>query len=180
MNLEEGNKLSRVWQIASSDDRVFGIITAFRGEYGREENLQRNAQLASDLRNAGMGFFVMDGYWVENPGTPNEEHVGEDSYFVSAPVGSKAAATFSRTLLGLMKKYEQEAVIVQNDPHEEVYLLFPDGSKESIGSFNPNKVAQAYSRLRDRGQTFVFESARTPMNFGRALANKLLRETAAS
>ena len=177
-HFSEGNKLSRVWQVASDPDRVFAILTAFRGENARSENLQRNAELAADLRASGLGMFVVDGFWVENPKTPHENHVSEDAYFVSAPLGSPEADRFESAILKLVQKYSQEAAIVKLDGDEEVSLLFQNGSRESVGAFHPNRIAQAYTRLRKTGKTFVFESASTPMGYGRALADKLLREAA--
>lgn len=44
--------LSRIWQHAKSD-RPIALLTAFRGEYDREENVRRNRQLAATIRKLG-------------------------------------------------------------------------------------------------------------------------------
>lgn len=152
------NKLSRVWQLARN--RRFAIMTAFRSNYSREENLRRNTQLAAAIRAFGAGFWVLDGHWVENPKTPEEVDSKEDSFFISLPNGSKLDLT--NFVLEQCRKYEQEAAVIKPAPNAPVSLLFPKGgSMEPLGSFSPGKIAQAYSRVRGSGQTFVFESATT-------------------
>ena len=59
-------------------------------------------------------------------------------------------------LHGLCKKYEQDAVVYGGeDTNKEATLVFKDGSEESVGTFKPDKVQQAYSKLKG-GKTFAF------------------------
>ena len=76
-NVSEAS-LSRVWQHTQSD-RPIALLTAFRGEFGQADNIKRNKTLAAQVRKLGYGFFFVDGYWIENQGTPEEIHVSEDS-----------------------------------------------------------------------------------------------------
>ena len=56
----------------------------------------------------------------------------------------------------LCRKYEQDAVVYLGpEAKGDAVLLFKNGSSQSIGKFNPSKIAQAYSRVR--GGSFVFE-----------------------
>lgn len=166
--LLEANSLSRVWQMANDPERAFAVLTAFRSGKVREENLSRNAQLVSDIRAAGYGFWVLDGAWVENEGTPEEKHVSEDSLFVSIPSMPKYLQTFEETILRLAAKYGQEAVLLKLPGGEVEAVTVSSGKRDLIGKFAANKIGWAYSKIRGRNQTFVFESAYTP-GWGRAM-----------
>ena len=156
------SSLSRVWQHFKNPEKQVAILTAFRGEYDLEENLARNRELAVSIRRLGYGFFFVDGYWIENQGTPEEQHVSEDSIFVIAPVNKK---DFVEQMHTLGNRYNQDAVLVKND--SGVRLIYQDGSTETLGDIQPGKLAQAYTRLRSnkRSNTFVFESERDDMGF---------------
>lgn len=149
------SSLSRVWQLTKSD-RPFALITAFRGEHTRKENLIRNRELAASLRQLGHGYFFVDGYWVENAGTPQETHVSEDSLFVVGDIGTDRQ--FVKNLVGLAARYNQDGVLIKT--RDGVHIYDKTGNAgESIGQLTPGKVAQAYTRLRHqrKNQTFVFE-----------------------
>ena len=56
----------------------------------------------------------------------------------------------------LGKKYGQDAVIFGGEQTKgNATLIFKDGKVENIGKFSPNKIQQAYSKLKG-GKTFVF------------------------
>lgn len=149
--------LSRVWQHLESD-RPVGLLTAFRGEFTRAENVQRNKQLAATLRQAGYGYFFVDGYWVENQGTDREVHVAEDSIFAIGEAGKEEE--FKQTIVKLGNQYNQDAVIVKDG--NGIILHTNDGGEINLGSFQPGNLAQAYTKLRTnkKSNTFVFESER--------------------
>lgn len=149
------SSLSRVWQLTKSD-RPFALITAFRGEHTRKENLSRNRELAANLRQLGYGYFFVDGYWVENAGTPQEAHVSEDSIFVIGDIGTDRQ--FAKNLVSLAARYNQDGVLIKTQDGVHIYDK-AGGQGESIGQLTPGKVAQAYTRLRHqrKDQTFVFE-----------------------
>jgi hypothetical protein len=62
-----------------------GAITAFRAENSLETNQQRNRKLASYLSSRGYNITMIDGGYIENPGTPNEKEVKEKTLFVVNP-----------------------------------------------------------------------------------------------
>ena len=154
--------LSRVWQHSQNDETVFAILTAFRGEYTREDNLKRNASLAADVRGMGYGFFYLDGYWIENQGTDDEKHVSEDSLFV---IGKATDTNFAKNIHELGNKYDQEAVVVKDESGVE--LIFKDGSKVDIGSIKPGQLGDIYSKIRKRGKnaTFIFKEERDDLGW---------------
>jgi hypothetical protein len=162
------SSLSRVWQHFKNPEKQVAILTAFRSEYDLEENLARNRELAVKIRQLGYGFFFVDGFWIENQGTPEEQHVSEDSIFVVAPADKK---DFVRQMHSLGNHYSQDAVLVKSD--SGVTLIFRDGSTETLGDIQPGKLSQAYTRLRSnkRSNTFVFESERDDIGFVARLSN---------
>ena len=159
--------LSRVWQHFNNPDKNVAILTAFRGEYDHDENVARNRTLAAQIRQLGYGFFFVDGYWIENQGTPEEQHVSEDSIFVIAPASK---ADFAEQMHKLGNAYNQDAVLVKDT--DGVRLIFKDGGEQELGNLQPGKLAQAYTKLRSnkRSNTFVFESERDDLGWLSRLA----------
>ena len=155
--------LSRVWQIASDNTRVFAILTARRNGNTDIENKSRNAKLKNDIRKAGYGFFRVTGYWTEDEGTEDEVAVEEESFFVSIPVGEDEKA-FNTFVIKALKKWDQDAAVIKLSDNN-VSLIDKSGKTYAqIGKFNVNKVATMYSKLQN-GRTFVFESAVTSGSF---------------
>ncbi len=158
--------LNRVWQHFNSD-RPFAIVTAFRGEYSRDENVQRNKELAATVRNMGYGFFYLDGFWVENEGTDKEQHVSEDSLFIIGKEGQDDI--FVRDMVHLGKEYDQDGVLVKTIDGVKIYDKNGNPMFD-IGNFTPNKAGEAYSKLRHGKGTFIFESERDDIGFIQRLA----------
>ena len=111
--------LSRVWQHVKGP-RPFALVTAFRGEFTREDNIKRNKKLAADIRNLGYGFFFLDGFWIENQGTPEERKVSEDSLFVVGPQGSDRE--FIKNMVKLAKENNQDGVLVKSTDGIKIYV----------------------------------------------------------
>ena len=160
--------LPRVWQHAESD-RPIALLTAFRGEYDREENVQRNKALAAIIRKLGYGFFFVDGYWIENQGTDNEEHVSEDSLFVIAPEGTDEK--FRQQIIELGGKYNQDGVLVKDKDGAKVYDK-SGGVMFDVGTLSPGKAGEVYTKLRNnkKSNTFVFENERDDLSWLQRLA----------
>lgn len=160
--------LSRVWQHVESD-RPIALITAFRGEFDREENVRRNKELAATIRKMGYGYFFVDGYWIENEGTPEEVHVAEDTIFVIAPEDSDTK--FRAQMTDLASKYDQEGVLIKDKEGAKVYTGSGDVMFD-VGSLAPGKAGEIYTRLRNnkKSNTFVFESERDDLSWLQRLA----------
>ena len=155
--------LSRVWQHAKSD-RPIALLTAFRGEYDRDENVRRNKELAATVRKLGYGFFFVDGYWIENQGTPEEVHVSEDSLFVIAPEGTDEK--FRQQMIELGVKYNQDGVLIKDKEGAKVYDK-SGGVMFDVGTLSPGKAGEMYTKLRNnkKSNTFVFEGERDDLGF---------------
>ena len=177
-------KLGRVLQHFQSN-RTVVILTGFRAENTRDQNLRINKKIAAELRTAGYGYFYVDGYWVENKGTPEEVKVSEDSIFaIAEPEFSKGLINLAH---GLANKYEQDAIFVNEKKgtykghdfiktKEEVYLYFTNGKKEKLdATFKPDKIGDFYTQLRgkSRNHTFIFESCHNGKGFFSSLAEKI-------
>ncbi len=155
--------LSRVWKHFNSDNTIV-ILTAFRGDKDLKTNKSNNVTVASSLKNAGYGYFFVDGYWIENKGSKDETKVSEDSIFAISTTPNDSALI--KKSHELANKYNQDAIFVKTK--EEVYLLFKDGSKEVLkGGLKPGKLGDFYTKLRNnkKSNTFVFESERDGNSF---------------
>ena len=159
------SSLSRIWQYTQNYN--MGIATAFRGALPLEENKQRNRQLEKDIRAAGFGFVKVTGFYIENPGTPEETKVKEESYVV---VTKK---TDDNKLKDFLKKegqkFDQDSVLYKGADDKAVLIGTAEGrwpgldKEEVVGDWKPNVVGQFYTKLRGHG-TFVFESFDEPSN----------------
>lgn len=161
-NVSEAS-LSRVWQHTQSD-RPIALLTAFRGEFGQADNIKRNKTLAAQVRKLGYGFFFVDGYWIENQGTPEEIHVSEDSLFVIAPEGSDEK--FRQQMIALGTEYNQDGVLVKDKDGAKVYDK-SGGVMFDVGELKPGKAGEMYTKLRNnkKSNTFVFEGERDDDGF---------------
>ena len=164
MKINEAS-LSRVWKHFNDKDTTVVILTGFRGDKEYKENVQRNKAIAGTLKNAGFGYFFVDGYWIENQGTEDEIKVSEDSIFAVTNDINK-----SEELVKIAheqgNKYNQDAIFVKTP--EETYLYYQNGSKEKLsGGLKPGKLGDFYTQLRTnkKANTFVFESERDGLGF---------------
>ena len=169
--------LSRVWKHFNDPNTTIVILTGFRAEKTLEENERANRFIASKLRNAGFGFFYVDGYWIENEGTPEEIKVKEDSIFAICKDPNK-----SKNLIDLAhqlaNKYNQDAIFVKS-PAKGVYLLFKNGKEEKLDSeMKPGKLGSMYTKLRNnkKANTFIFETERDGNSFMKMFKEKLIKE----
>ncbi len=158
--------LSRVWQ---HGQKGFILVSAFRGENSKEENLKRHDKLKDIVRKRIGGFSVLDGVWIENRGKPDEKRVSELSLFI--PYNHKMSpdefVNFAEELRTIFEP-NQDAVVVRDPSKEFPHLMVirKDGSVEiKKGIFLPDQIAEAYSRFKTgnhAGRTFVFEGFEVP------------------
>jgi hypothetical protein len=175
-NLTEAS-LSRVWKHFNNPDHSVAILTAFRGRHDYEpelsarevyhKNVERNKQLASELKRLGYGYFFVDGHWIENQGTDHELAVKEDSIFV---IGSNKNSAFAQDIHKLGNMFNQDAVLVKDK--DGTRLISKDGSEYSLGEIHPGQMGDMYTRLRNnkKSNTFVFESEREELGWIARLA----------
>jgi len=151
--------LSRVWQHLKGGNG-FCMITAMKHGKSVEENLKRNRKLMADVKSSGLGYFVVDGWSIENKGKPNEVRNKEDSLFIPGKRRDKTvfdAKKFEKLMVTLGKKYNQDWLIMQLPGEEEIYAYIGGQRSLIAKKWSPDKVANEYTKLRNRGErTFVF------------------------
>lgn len=163
--------LGRFMQHAERATEVgFAILTNWRQEFSKKENLADFKELKTTLRGRGLGFNVLNGHWQEcqDPTVayddcPKEELVDaiEPSLFVTG-IDLELAKR-------LGNQYEQDAIVFAGpETKGQVTLLFRDGSQVELGEFSPMSIGQAYSELKG-GRSFRFEYLEWPTQ-GRAEA----------
>lgn len=165
MNNINESSLSRVWQHFKDKNTTVVILTGFRGDLEKSKNTQRNKAIAADLKNAGYGYFYVDGYWIENKGTKEERKVSEDSIFAITTNLNKSN-DLVQLAHKLGNKYNQDAIFAKTP--KEVKLIFKDGSSEKLtGGLKPGKLGDFYTKLRNnkKSNTFVFEKERDGKGF---------------
>ena len=159
VRLDEAS-LGRVLQHIQGKKNVknWGMLTAYRYVNTPNQNKKLNKELETELRAMGHGFFKVEGHWVECQD-------GNLSYSDCPPNLLKDAIEESlfvpnisaKEIHNLGKKYEQDAVIFGGEQTKgNATLIFKDGKVENIGKFSPDKIQQAYSKLKG-GKTFVFQ-----------------------
>lgn len=159
-------------------DGVAGAITAYRSEYTRRENQQRNRSLLAKLQASGFSVTAIKGSYVENYGSEDQREVSEHSYFVS-PYGKGSAERLEDMLVSLGQEFDQDSVLVISkgkgqligtSHRENAWPSF--GSREPVGGFRGGKAAEFMSRVNNR--SFVFEDYEMPGTINGLRGLKLL------
>ena len=109
-------KLSRVFQYVEDDKRDFGIVSAYRGEKTREENLKLHDELKAQVRKMGYGYIELRGGYREESGNVVEE------LSLLVPNVKKTE------IVQLGRQYEQHSVMYKNQ--EDFYYI---GTNEASG-----------------------------------------------
>ena len=162
------DSLSRTLSVMQ--DKNFAILTAYRSNFSKAENIVRNRKLRAKLNDHKMGVHQLVGHWQEAPAgkdytecNPNElTDVVERSYLVAKPE-SMPAEEFEQLILQLLTIDDetQDAAIIKNE--DGIFLLYNNGVKEQIGSeCTLGKINQAYSQHVKHGLPFVFEGTEIP------------------
>lgn len=152
--------LGRVYQHVTGQKGVksWGMITAYRGVNSKKENMKRNKQLQSDIRSSNLGYFEVEGHWRECQDPTIDYNDCPDSKLKDSVEVTMFVPNITKdTIEKLCKKYDQDAVVYSgSDTEGKVILIFKNGGDTMIGSkFEPNKVAQAYSVVKNK--SFLFK-----------------------
>ena len=155
----------------------WGIISAYRKDFTKRENIQRNRELRGILNANEAGVYQLVGHWREAPeGMEYQEaeqknlltDVIERSYLVPRPKDMDREA-FKNMLFNAMTigGIPQDAILfhLQGDGY---YAIESDGSMKKIGDkIAFNKIAQAYSQwVKKLNVPFVFEGIEKPSSIG--------------
>jgi hypothetical protein len=158
VKLDEAS-LGRVLQHIEGKKAVknWGMLTAYRYANTPNQNKKLNKELEGELRKMGHGFFKVEGHWVEcQDGNLSYEDCPKNLLKDAIEESLFVPNISAKEIHKLGKKYGQDAVIFGGEQTKgNATLIFKDGKVENIGKFSPNKIQQAYSKLKG-GKTFVF------------------------
>ena len=158
VKLDEAS-LGRVLQHIQGKKNVknWGMLTAYRYANTPNQNKKLNKELEGELRKMGHGFFKVEGHWVEcQDGNLSYEDCPKNLLKDAIEESLFVPNISAKEIHKLGKKYGQDAVIFGGEETKgNATLIFKDGKVENIGKFSPNKIQQAYSKLKG-GKTFVF------------------------
>jgi hypothetical protein len=159
VRLDEAS-LGRVLQHIQGKKNVknWGMLTAYRYVNTPNQNKKLNKELEGELRNMGHGFFKVEGHWVEcQDGNLSYEDCPKNLLKDAVEESLFVPNISAKEIHKLGKKYGQDAVIFGGEQTKgNATLIFKDGKVENIGKFSPDKIQQAYSKLKG-GKTFVFQ-----------------------
>lgn len=172
--------LSRIMQHIK--DHETGAITAYRDEYSKKENQQRNKKLLAQLRNLGYSVTKIQGTYIENFKQPNAKEVKENSFFV---VDIKDKNNIEKDLKALGAEYDQDSILVVPKGGKGAYLLGTNSTgypgfnkKEKTGDRDLGSPDQFMSKIGGRPFNFmkVGESFSMPNGVHGKWACKLIAE----
>ena len=159
VKLDEAS-LGRVLQHIQGKKNVknWGMLTTYRYANTPNQNKKLNKELEAELRQMGHGFFKVEGHWVEcQDGNLSYDDCPENLLKDAIEESLFVPNISAKEIHKLGKKYGQDAVIFGGEQTKgNATLIFKDGKVENIGKFSPDKIQQAYSKLKG-GKTFVFQ-----------------------
>jgi len=153
------SSLSRLWSHMVDHDS--GMITAYRGQYTKKENQQRNKSLLAKLQSKRYGVTSIKGTYVEDYNTPKAKEVGEHTFFVN---DLKDTGNLLKDIKELGEFFEQDSVLFIPKGAESAQLhgtnknaIWPGYGK--IIEFNTRKLGSSGEFFSKVGkQPFKFES----------------------
>lgn len=158
-NLEE-KSLNRILDHMKAHDS--GFITAYRSEYSKKENQQRNRSLLAKLQSNRYGVTSVEGSYIENYGTADEIEVGEHVFFV---VDLQDKGNLKNDLIILGEEFDQDSILFVPEGGENGILIGTSkranswpGYNKTIKLNNPvfGKGGEFFTKVRNR--PFIFES----------------------
>lgn len=158
------SSLSRIH--AKMTSTIVGTITAYRSEYTKRQNQQRNRSLLAKLMNLDYSVTAVKGSYIENYGSDDAREVSEHSYMV-APKSDEQAARLESDLIALGEEFDQDSVLiiinkqgklVGTSHRENAWPSY--GHSEPVGGFKGGHAAQFMSRVNSRA--FMFEDIEEP------------------
>lgn len=146
--------LSRVMQHAGNADTTgFAILTSWRQNLSKPQNISRFAQLKAAVRGKGLGFNTLQGHWREcQDSTVSYEDCPPDQLVDAVEPSLFITGISMEDAQALGNAYDQDAVVFAGpETQGRVVLVFRSGDTMDIGSFSPMSIGQAYSELRTGG-----------------------------
>ena len=151
-NYLKETSINRLTSHSNNDKISIAIITAFRGELDKQENIKKNKELEKEIKPLGYGYLKLEGHWIE---TQDGEKISvkEMSFFI---IGKND--DLKNSLRKWISKYNQEAGLFKPVGTKIFKIIYKNGSEENIGEFKPNRAGDMYSKIRKGKRTFIFES----------------------
>lgn len=159
------SSLSRLY--SKVQNHAVGAITGFRGGNTAAENEKRNRALGSYLSSKGYQLTVIDGGYIENPGTEEEKTVTEKTFFVVNPKKGDDGGQLENELVKLGELYDQDSILTYRFGGKPTYIGTthrPDadpsfGQQYALTSTEwGNPSGPYFSRVR--GRKFAFKEVR--------------------
>lgn len=153
---ESGANINRViYHVENSD---IALISAFRSDSSKKQNLENNKKLALDIHNIGLSYIKVTGSYKEEN---NSEFITEDSFIViHRPESNEAQDEFFEEMLGLCRKYNQDAVLISLKNRKDVPIASYDSNGKIVyGPFTKltlSNIEDFYTRIHNH--KFKFES----------------------
>lgn len=142
-----------------------GAITAYRGEFSKSENQERNKKLLAYLSKKGYSITSVKGSYIENFGTNTQREVGEHSFIVvNNKIDGDDKGQLETDLIKLGRLFDQDSILsIRNGEGTLIGTsrrdnAFPSyGKKENVGKSKfGGAVGEFFSRIN--GRKFAFES----------------------
>lgn len=157
--IEETSRRSfgRTHSLFTNEEQQAGILTAFRrilpgypkGSVPIEVNRERNKRLVVDLRSLNYGYTPVIGAYPEEDEEGLPGPIVEEESFIVAPQTDKTNEELRDELVSLAKKYDQDSVVIKFAGSKQGILVFSKGGPDiDLGVWNPNKMAEIYTRMR--------------------------------
>ena len=162
----EASSLSRLYSKMQQGDCA--VISAFRGENTKKENLQKTKSLKLKLARPGLDITAVSGSFVENFGTPEAMEVREISFFIC---DTKGRYDLKKIVSDLGKEFDQESIFFIKQGGKEAYLVgtsengYPGlGEEKKFSGLSLGKDNQFMTKVANRPFYFseVEESSYNP------------------
>ena len=178
-NLISEAGLSRLIRKYESN-KDFAIITAYRGNKTKKENIKRNRKLRGELNSAKIGVYQLVGHWreceledVPYESCPKDKlrDVIERSYFVPKKP-ELSTEDFESFIAKLCKQFQQDGAVIGRKG--KVRIIEPNGNTFDIGTdISLGKLAQGYSQfVKKINVPFTFEGVEVP---GSSIGNRVMK-----
>ena len=163
------SSLSRLY--SKTQNHAVGAISAFRGEFSKQENLKRTAELKAYLINHGYQVTMIDGGFIENYGTDRQRDVTEKTLFVVNPQEGDDGGKLEGVLKKLGNLYDQDSILSYRYGGKPTYIgttdrsdaYLPKGEQSTLDKTEwGDPKGEYFSSIRGRKFSYVNECYDVP------------------
>jgi hypothetical protein len=168
--------LSRMYKLMQDDSHVFGIISACRSGYDKDDpinndrvNSEQTKKLAKDIKVLNRGYVLVNGWYVETNKEEKEVEVIEGFFIVSG--------ISLEDLVKLGKRYSQESVLFKDS--DGVRYVDPIGGQvldkfKTDLSTSRKAVKKYFTQFKNKGnRKFIFIEDMRANSHARAVMGRL-------